>query len=76
MRTMTAIVGALLLLSSSVSATHAQVIITEPDLASGSQLIFYYDAREGFTTFVNVEVPDGTVVTGRRSSIRTSTRRS
>lgn len=54
MRTMTAILGALLLLSSSAMTTHAQVVINQPDLAAGSQLIFYYDVREGFTTFVNV----------------------
>ena len=54
MRTMTAILGTLLLLSTSVMTAHAQLVITEPDLASGSQLIFYYDTREGFTTFVNI----------------------
>ena len=54
MRTMTAIVGALLMLLSSAMTTHAQVVIPQPDLALGSQLIFYYDAREGFTTFVNI----------------------
>jgi hypothetical protein len=54
MRTMTAILGALLLLLSGAMTTHAQVFISQPDLALGSQLIFYYDAREGFTTFVNI----------------------
>jgi hypothetical protein len=56
---MTAILGALLLLSSSATTTHAQVVIQEPDLASGSQLIFYYDAREGFTTYVNIRNSGG-----------------
>jgi hypothetical protein len=51
---MTAIVGTLLLLLSSAMTTHAQGVITQPDLTFGSQLIFYYDAREGFTTFVNI----------------------
>ena len=55
MRTMTSIFGALLLLLSSAVTTHAQVVIKQPDLARGSQLIFYYDAREGFTTFVNIQ---------------------
>lgn len=54
MRTMTAILGALLVLLSSAMTTHAQGVITQPDLGLGSQLIFYYDAREGFTTFVNI----------------------
>lgn len=54
MRAMTAIVGTLLLLSSGATHTPAQVFPAKPDLAAGSQLIFYYDAREGFTTFVNV----------------------
>ena len=59
MRTMTAIVGALFLLVSGAMKTHAQVVITQPDLAAGSQLIFYYDAREGFTTFVNIRNSGG-----------------
>jgi hypothetical protein len=63
MRTMTANVGALLLLLSSAMTTHAQVVITQPDLAAGSQLIFYYDAREGFTTFVNIRNGGGDPLT-------------
>src|SRR5215207_990412 len=59
MRTMTAIVGALFLLLSGAMTTHAQVVIPEPDLAAGSQLIFYYDAREDFTTFVNIRNNSG-----------------
>lgn len=55
---MIAIVGALLL-SSGAMTTQAQVIVSQPDLASGSQLIFYYDAREGFTTFVNIRNSGG-----------------
>ena len=54
MRTMTTILGAVLLLLSCVTTTRAQLIISEPDLSGGSQLIFYYDAREGSTTFLNV----------------------
>lgn len=54
MRTMTAILGALLLLLSSAMTIHAQGVITQPDFGLGSQLIFYYDARDGFTTFVNM----------------------
>ena len=34
--------------------------IEEPDTI-GDQLIFYYDAREGFTTFLNVRNPDDSV---------------
>jgi hypothetical protein len=56
---MTAIFGALLLLLSSAMTTDAQVVISQPDLAAGSQLIFYYDAREGFTTFVNIRNSGG-----------------
>ena len=40
MRTLTTTLGALLLLLSSAMTTHAQVVITQPDLALGSQLIF------------------------------------
>lgn len=54
MLTMTSILGAVFLLVSSVTTTRAQVIISEPDLSGGSQLISYFDAREGSTTFVNV----------------------
>ena len=63
MRTMTTILGALLLLLTSVMTTRAQLVITEPDLASGSQLIFYYDTREGFTTFVNIRSNVATPIT-------------
>jgi hypothetical protein len=59
LRTVTSIVGALLLLLSSVLTTHAQLVIKQPDLAAASQLIFYYDAREGFTTFVNIQNRSG-----------------
>jgi hypothetical protein len=52
---MTSIVGALLLLLSSIATTHAQLVIKEPDLSRASQLIFYYDTRAGFTTFVNIQ---------------------
>ena len=54
MRPMTATLGALLLSLSSAVTTHAQGVTTQPELGLGSQLIFYYDAREGFTTFVNI----------------------
>lgn len=55
MRTVTSIVGALLLVLSSAVTTHAQLIVKQPDLARGSQLIFYYDTRAGFTTFANIQ---------------------
>jgi hypothetical protein len=54
MRALISIVGALFLLLSS-AVTHAQMVLKRPDLARASQLIFYYDAREGFTTFVNIQ---------------------
>jgi len=62
---MTSTLGALLLMLSGAATAHAQLSILEPDLSSGSQLIFYYDAREGFTTFVNLRNSSGTDQTVR-----------
>ncbi len=55
MRALISIFGALLLVLSNAVTTHAQMVIKQPDLARSSQLIFYYDAREGFTTFANIQ---------------------
>ncbi len=54
MRRLMAIGWALALLVGSARTTHAIVVPLAEPASVGSQLIFYYDTREGFTTFANL----------------------
>lgn len=54
MRRLMAIGWALALLLGSARTTHAIVVPLDQPASVGSQLLFYYDTREGFTTFANL----------------------
>lgn len=54
MRRLMAIGGALMLMLGSAVTTHAVVVPLKRPASVGSQLIFYFDARQGFTTFATI----------------------
>lgn len=54
MRRLAALGGALVLMLGGVITTHADVAPLAQPESVGAQLIFYYDTREGFTTFANI----------------------
>jgi hypothetical protein len=49
-----AIGGALVLMLGGAVTTHAVVAPLTQSASVGSQLIYYYDTREGFTTFASI----------------------
>lgn len=54
MRRLTTICGALALILGGAMTTHALLIPMTQPASTGSSLIYYYDTRAGFTTFVNI----------------------